>query len=502
MLDLVIVGSGYGGSVLAARLAGQGRVLLLERGRRWSSGEFPSTLGGVARAYASRRNPLGLWGMRLAEGTGNGFVSALGGASVVNYGITSYPDAHVFARWPIGAAELEPYFARARATLRPSANPRADELLDKRFLDLVEPGRRVDYENTIDWERCTLCGHCCPGCNEGAKLSLDRTYLAEAEARGAELRVQTEVHSLAPCADGSWELMVAPTGRPEELERIVARRVALCAGAFGTLDLLFRCHAEVPVSPRFGEGMSMNGDGLAFLYNTALPISTHHGAPISTTVRLHMRDDEGQLRTLTVMAGRIPFSALGVAGRALALVGTFVGERHAGASEVRLLPRARRRWRDLGGILEGGALSQSFMYKLDGQDSARGEAIFDGEGRAAIHWPDYAEDPINRFAAARLAEWADRIGGILVPNLGTWRFMRSFGVHPLGGARMGRSVAEGVVDSFGRVYRPDGGTYPGLRIADASIIPTSVGVPPSFTIAAVAERIAEDLGAELARARG
>jgi cholesterol oxidase len=77
--------------------------------------------------------------------------------------------------------------------------------------------------------------------------------------------------------------------------------------------------------------------------------------------------------------------------------------------------------------------------------------------------------------------------------------MRSFGVHPLGGCAMGDSVETGVVDHAGRVFAPGGGVYPGLRIADASIFPGSLGVPPSLTVAALAERIAETMIAESQR---
>jgi cholesterol oxidase len=122
MYDLVVIGSGYGGAVVAARRAPYGRVLVVERGRRWQPGEFPVGVLGLGRAYMSRRRPDGLWAVRLGAGTGTAFASALGGSSVVNYGITARPEPGAFTGWPIGDAELAPYFARARAELRPSAS--------------------------------------------------------------------------------------------------------------------------------------------------------------------------------------------------------------------------------------------------------------------------------------------------------------------------------------------------------------------------------------------
>ena len=138
------------------------------------------------------------------------------------------------------------------------------------------------------------------------------------------------------------------------------------------------------------------------------------------------------------------------------------------------------------------------MFKLDAQDSAQGHATFDREGRAALSWPDYARDPIMVFAAQRLHAWAAVVGGRIITEVGTWPLMPGMGVHPLGGCRMGKSLEDGVVDSYGRVFHPRGGHYRGLRIVDASIVPDAVGVPTSLTIAAVAERAAEQLLRELA----
>ena len=497
MLDVIIVGSGYSGAVIAARLAGRCRVMLVERGKRWETGDFPQTIPSLVRSAMTARNESGLWGMRLGEGTGVGFASAFGGASVVNYGITVQPDDHVFDRWPVSARELLPYFDRARAELGASTNPNADTLGDKQFLDLVEPGRRVDLENSIDWDHCIRCGHCVPGCNvDGAKRSLDRTYLDQAIRRGLELQLETRVESIAP-SGGGYALEMRRNGA-QGTYLLRAREVVLAAGTLGTLDVLAGARERLPLSSRFGQRMSMNGDGLAFLYNTGHPLSGHTGVPISTAVRIPFVDDGGARRELMVMSGRVPMSAMRMAAAALALAGDVVGARHPVAGEPGALERARRRLRDLVRVDARGALAHSFMYKLDGTDDSRGTARFTPAG-AVIDWPDYRDDPLVRFAARRLERWARQVGGTLVPDLAGLPGMRSFGVHPLGGCAMGDSVDTGVVDHAGRVFDPRGGVYPGLRIADASIFPGSLGVPPSLTVATVAERIAEMMIAERAR---
>jgi choline dehydrogenase-like flavoprotein len=155
-----------------------------------------------------------------------------------------------------------------------------------------------------------------------------------------------------------------------------------------------------------------------------------------------------------------------------------------------------RRARDLRGVGATGALSRTFMYKLDGQDESRGTARFLASG-TVIDWENYAHDPILQFAEQRLRRWADRVGRKVIPNVARLPGMRSFGVHPLGGCRMADRIEEGVVDDIGRLFDPRGGVHRGFRIADGSILPGSLGVPPSWTIAALAERIADSLAREI-----
>lgn len=497
MLDVLVVGSGYGGSVVAARLAPHGRVLVVERGRAWPSGQLPHSLLDLGRAYRTGRRPLGLWEARLGAGVGNAVASGLGGGSLLNYGITARPDDHTFDEWPVPAARMAPSYERALSVLRPEPAPFAATLADRAFIDRVEPGRRVDLVNTIDWERCICCGRCVPGCNHDAKRTLEHTYLALALRGGAEVRTGTEVLSYAQ-RPGGWDVTLAATEDRRRTEVVSARVLVLAAGVFGTLDLLEAQRGALPLSPMLGRRMSMNGDALAFLYNTSYPQSGEHGAPITTTARLTVQDPAGRPRTLTIMAGRLPASVRGGVASLLALAGGSLGSLR-GPEEPRW-DRVRRRLADLTGASAGGAVAHTFMFKLDGQDQYRGQARFE-DGRSTMDWPDYVDDPILRFAADRLRLWADKVGGRPIRDLGTWPGMRSFGVHPLGGARMGRGVEDGVVDDRCRVHRPAGGVWPGLYVVDGSAVPTSLGVPPSLTIAAVAERASEAIVADVRGAK-
>ena len=281
MYDVAVIGTGYGGAAVAARLAGRGRVLVIERGGWWRPGEFPETVAALARTRHHHGAPDGLWGVRLGAGTGVGYASAFGGSSAINYGITIRPDDDAFAGWPVTAAELAPWFERAERALGATPNPRARALPDGAVLDELAPGARVDLANTIDWPRCDDCGRCVPGCNAGAKRSLDRSYLATALAAGAALRLATEVRELAIAPDG-YRLHLRRRGGGGD-EWVPARRVVLAAGTLGTHDLLHR--SAIPLGPRFGRDLSLNGDGLAFLYDSGRRLTAHRGAPRRTAVR-------------------------------------------------------------------------------------------------------------------------------------------------------------------------------------------------------------------------
>ena len=492
MIDTIVVGSGYGGSVVAARLAGTCEVLLLERGRDWPLSELPRSLGELTRSYLlRRRRPLGLWEFRFGRGTGTVSVSALGGASLVNYGITARPDPHIFDTWPVSWGEMQRYYDRALGVLSPSSAPVGEELLDKEFLDRIEPGRRVDLENTINWEDCTYCGHCVPGCREGAKLNLTRTYLALARERGLRVRAETEVVGVEPLPVEGYRLQVRSTANPGRVETLECRRLVLSAGTFGTMDLLHRMRSKLPLSSSFGQRVSMNGDALAFLYNTCHSTSGDHGAPLTTSVRLRFRDHEEKMKSLLVMSGRIPRSMAYGSGFLLSCFSGLLGQTRGPVGVESRSRRLYRRIRDLWSVGAGGALSHSFMYKLDAQDSAAGVVRFTSSGRGVVDWPGYARDPILRAAVSRLHRWADRVGGTVVLLPGLHRAMKGFSVHTLGGCRMGSSPSEGVVDSECRVFRPDGEVYDGFYIVDSTVCPSSLGVPPSLTISAVAERAAE-----------
>jgi cholesterol oxidase len=215
--DIIVVGSGYGGAITAARLASadlnpKPSVCVLERGKEWQPGEFPESMAGVARTAHSDLNPLGLFelltypDLTVLQGSG------VGGTSLINANVALVPDREVFEQssWPQGITydELRPYYDRARQVLGASPYPHALDLakvraLDRRAKELGSAVQLVDIavnfsisgdnQYGVRQAPCHGCGNCTTGCNTGAKNTLCMNYLPMARNAGAEILSQTNV---------------------------------------------------------------------------------------------------------------------------------------------------------------------------------------------------------------------------------------------------------------------------------------------------------------------
>lgn len=338
-LDAVVIGSGYGGSVAALRLAEQGhRVVVLERGAEFLPGDFPNTAGQLPRFLRGhglngpQGNLTGLFDLRIGQGLSALVASGLGGGSLINAGVMMRPDPDVFAQsaWPAalrhgldarGPGSLDAAFARAAAVLGgetfhdPGAPPGPVSSLPKaramvrlgaalardRQLARQDPaGRRVDCTArpatvTIDLARCTRCGDCFTGCNvPDAKRTLATGYLARARAAGAVLLTRALVHTVMPGDHGGWTLRVLATEKARDALTVDdavqlhgvtlhARVVVLAAGTFGSTELLMRSQQRAgtrfPLSPALGTRLSGNGDSLSALADLPDPVrGVGHGA--------------------------------------------------------------------------------------------------------------------------------------------------------------------------------------------------------------------------------
>jgi hypothetical protein len=269
--DLVVVGSGFGGAVVAMRAAEAGlRVLVLERGREYLPASFPRDPHRVQDVLwrRGRRRSDGLYDVRLLSGLGVVSAAGVGGGSLVFAGVLVQPGPEVFASWPEEVrAGLEQAFDAVREVLRPAPLP-AKVPVPKRDLLTRAAGRlgRTAYDPplAIGWDAdsapggvgCALDAACELGCSVGAKRSLDVTYLARARRAGAQVLAQAEVTSLARDDSGGYLVHYlaarttgrapAPCGRRGSCSARGPWAPASCCSPAGTAP--GRCPARVPGS--------------------------------------------------------------------------------------------------------------------------------------------------------------------------------------------------------------------------------------------------------------
>ena len=347
---------------------------------------------------------------------------------------------------------------------------------------------------------CRRCGDCWSGCNAGAKNTVATTYLADAANHGAAIFERCSVEYIEQGGGGAW--LVHVLGYDDRGRKLIggARAIAapivvLAAGALGSTEILLRSKARgLALSDRLGEGLSGNGDDLAFLADLEEPINAVavgyparvHGVELpgpNCCAQIRVRTAEGSTHLLMqdgtmsqTMAALAPFDAL---------------------KRLRLV-RFARMLRD--GKYAGRRARTATIY-IVGHDRSNGRILLEGN-RAVVSWPDLAADPCFASARGALEQIVAGLGATLVANPFSTPLLgaKKITVHPLGGCGMGRDAATGVVDARGRVFDPssahEGAVHGGLLVCDGAAMPGSIGVNPLLTIAAVAERAIRLLVAE------
>jgi len=541
---VAVVGSGYGGSITAARLAQAGlSVCLLERGKEWIPGTFPDELSEVVAAVRTESNALGIFDYVVGDDQDVLVGSGLGGTSLINANVVIRPDEDVFrqGRWPMGLREahargdLDRYRERVLGVLEPTAaGPRggwpkkvaamqrsaARMGREARPLEVAVNLRKYDNrENAsgVVQRLCTLCGDCVTGCNVGAKNTLYMNYLPLARRAGAEIYTRMEVDYVRAAPGGGYFVHVrhhAEDG-PRELA-LHAGGVVLAAGALGSTGILLRSQARgLPLSRRVGHHFSGNADTLGFGYNNDVRTDVlGFGAqdddraafPVGPTIlsSIDFRDREELAGRFLIEEGAIPRALVDTLRHGLPLISAKQGV----DTDKGFQDKARelgRIIRDQVGFQPEGAANHSMVYLGMGHDGADGRIVLDPEGRPRLLWHGLAERRVFREIDGRMHEVVAALGGTYVRNP---RWSKLLGrnqitVHPLGGCPMGDDPDAGVVNEFGQVFDPEGRAgeelHPGLYVVDGAILPTSVGVNPLLTISMLAERSAEHI---VAKARG
>lgn len=537
----VVVGSGYGGSITAARLAEKGRsVCLLERGKEWIPGEFPDTLGKLLGSVRRKDRPLGLFDVYFCKDIdvvkGNG----LGGTSLINANVAFRPDPEMFEdpRWPrtyqdlAASGELWRYYEAAERMLRAGPHPRAFDLLKvqamRRQADRVEDAYfhpvnicvnfEVDGPNHVGVEQrpCIDCNDCITGCNVTAKNTLDHNYLPYARGKGAQIFTEIEVRWISARPGGGFTLHYRrlEEGRKGEIQELQAENVVLAAGALGSTEILLRSVGHgLHASPHLGHGFGGNGDYVAIAYNGDFrtdvlgfgnrpdsPRAQVAPGPTIVSALQYDRSRPWAERTTAEDISAMPSALVGFLRRvlpAVVAVGTPPPDRSLGARLRRLVRKGRDylRWDP------EGAANHSMIYLGMAVDDSGGTIALDpASDKIAITWPTLHSDPIFRTVDAQLRGHASTQDGtyLHIQRLDLKdRRANLMTVHPLGGCNLADDPDAGVVDPDGRVFDGEGGVHQGLYVVDGAIVPTAVAVNPFLTISALAERISATLASTI-----
>ncbi|MFW6694856.1 FAD-dependent oxidoreductase [Streptomyces sp. MAR4 CNX-425] len=528
--DVIVIGSGFGGSVAALRLTEKGyKVGVLEAGRRFTRDELPKNSWRL-RDYLWAPS-LGLYGIQRIHLLGNVMVLAgagVGGGSL-NYANTLYVPPPAFFQDPQWGRitdwqeELAPYYDQARRMLGVRQNPTTtapDEYLkataermgvgdtfrltpvgvfygdghDADGAAKAAPGETVPdpYFGGAGPERtaCLQCGSCMTGCRWGAKNTLMENYLHLAERRGAVIHPLTTVVDVHEVAGGGYEVTTVPTNRRRRGAREVLRcdRVVVAAGTYGTQTLLHRMRSagRLPgLSPRLGELTRTNSEALVGAVTFPRTYRKKHGAdeldftkgvaitssihPNSTTHIENVRYGKGSNAMALLCVPQ--YRAEGRLPKALRVLGAYL--RHP---VLVARTATTHRWSErtiIGLVMQTHDNSLTTHLK----DKGLGKGLLTArQGHGApnpVHIPEGAE-------AARVL--AEQIGGVAGTNLGEL-MGRPLTAHFLGGCPIGEDAEHGVIDPYHRLYG-----HPGISVVDGSAVSANLGVNPSLTITAQAER--------------
>ncbi len=512
--DAIVIGSGFGGSVSALRLTEKGhRVLVLEKGKRFTTDDFPKTNWDLRRwLWMPELSMHGIFKMTFFEHVTIFSGVGVGGGSLVYANTLPVPKTEFFKTGSWAGlrdwqAELAPHYVTAKRMLGATPNPRlapGDEILrdiaremgrEKDFgpTDVAvffgSPGKNVPdpYFDGAGPARtgCTHCGACMTGCRVGAKNTLDRNYLYLAEKRGLSILAETEATAIRP-RDGGGYTIEASTGLGgrKTSQVFTADRVVCAGGVLGTIDLLLKMKDDpkgLPeLSPRIGEMVRTNSESLIAVITDRRDVDLSKGVAIGSI--LHT-DEHSHVEPVRYGAGSGFFRLL-LAPHA---PGDGVFERlgRAAATMVRSPLRMLRAF----AVPDLAKFSQILLYmrSLEGTLAfRRRRGVRTGfQPGLATELSKGSEAPKAFIPeATEIAErFAKRIDGTLVNMVTETVQGIPSTAHILGGACIGANRDLGVISDRHEVFG-----YPGLFVVDGSAVSANPGVNPSLTITALAER--------------
>ncbi|MFC7932404.1 GMC oxidoreductase [Streptomyces cinereoruber] len=526
--DVLVVGSGFGGSVTALRLTEKGyRVGVLEAGRRFTRETLPKNSWDLKNFLWAPA--LGLYGLQRIHLLGNVMVLAgagVGGGSL-NYANTLYVPLKAFFDDPQWKditdweEELRPYYDQAKRMLGVRLNPTmtpsdvhlksAAEAMgigdtfhmapvgvffgdgeDADGKARAKPGGEVPdpYFGGAGPSRraCAECGECMTGCRHGAKNTLNENYLYLAEKAGATVHPMTTVVTVTEDSRGGFAVKTLPTDNRKKGKgrTFTARRVVVAAGTYGTQTLLHRMRDTglLPrISDRLGELTRTNSEGLVGAQTTDRRYRKKHGKEkadftrgVAITSSVHPDENthiepvrygrgSNSMGSLTVL--QVPYGAHRVRNWFLNLL------RHPALAARSL---SNRKWseRTIIGLV---------MQSLDNSLTTYRKPGGIGKGLLTARQGHGAPNPVQIPEATRAASLlAEEINGFAGSNVGEL-MGTPLTAHFLGGCPIGADAASGVIDPYHRLYG-----HPGISVVDGAAVSANLGVNPSLTITAQAER--------------
>jgi cholesterol oxidase len=512
--DFVVIGSGFGGSVSALRLSEKGyRVLVLEKGRRFSTADFPDNNWDLKRwMWMPKLGLKGFFQMSFFEHVTILHGVGVGGGSLVYANTLPMPkqtffDAPSWSQLADWKKELAPHYATAQRMLGANTNPletHGDRVLHQIAKDMGREDQFHPAEVAVyfgesgktvkdpyfagegpDRVGCTFCGACMTGCKVGAKNTLDRNYLWLAEKRGATVVAETEVTAVR-AAKGSGPRYTVETrpslghGAPRDF---TADNVVFAGGVMGTVPLLLAMREDPEALPalsaHLGRFVRTNSEALLGVIS---PTTDDFAKGIAITSILHT-DDHSHIEPVRYGPGSGFF-------RTMALPyapGPTILARIFGA--VRGFWKEPLLWLKALAVNDFAKHSQVLLYMrtLEGTLSLKlGRGPWTGFTRGLVTElddPDKAPRAFMPEATDLARRFAAKVKGVTMTLLTETLLGVPTTAHILGGCCIGASAASGVIDTKHQVF-----DYPGLYVVDGSAVSANPGVNPSLTITAMAER--------------
>ncbi len=516
--DYVIIGSGFGGSVSAMRLAEKGySVLVLERGKRFEDKDFPKTNWNLRKyLWLPALRFHGFFEMTFMNGLLALHGSGVGGGSLTYGNVLIEPDDRLFAApswsdlndWK---TELQPHYITARKMLGVTRNPRLfrpDEI-SKEIAEALGYGHTFQplpvgvffgeenvkvadpYFHGEGPERtgCNFCGGCMVGCRFGAKNTLMKNYLYFAEKYGATVIPEVKARDIKPLhpdgeAGARYEIVFSSSTsflyKPQRSVR--ARNVIVSAGTLGTLELLFRCRDKTKslnkISAQLGNRVRTNSENILGVtarqrdvdYSKGIAITSIFSADEVTRVEpVRYADGQNFIRIMTAPliegAHSVPMRFVKTFGAILRNLWDF------------FYSKFFAHWARYSTIL----LVMQTEENLTRIRLGRSFFTFGRQGLVIRNEKEHSADSLA-LANDITRAFAEKMDGIPAAAFTDSLFNFPTTAHLMGGVPFGKSAEDGVIDLNFEVFN-----YPSLYVVDGSVMPANPGVNPSLTITALAE---------------